>query len=248
MSNLSFDQAQQVRSWLPRHGFKPVLSSIPESAEYLRPHDQFRVQIVNQGVRYSVQVWSNEPGTDWQDLDVLVNRRSAWPEALTMSRIHLATLPEPSFSGTFDDWHSLRKDPGGTFYRWLKPWAHLSKVLLQMVIGVGAAAYIGWYAYRYLTSLHNGLAPDLNAVNGAVNVIAFALAIAAGIELAYTLFTPGPDEALDPLMLGLSSGILLLVTTPKLPPLLQFFGVLLGVVALGALFFIRHRFVDQNDE
>ena len=35
------------------------------------------------------------------------------------------------------------------------------------------------------------------------------LAAAAALELAYTLFTPGPDEALDPLMLGLSATILL---------------------------------------
>lgn len=248
MSSLSFDQIQQLCDWLPRHGFKPVRSSISESAEYRRPHDKFKVRVLDQGGRYSVQVWSNEPGSGWEDLDELVNRRSAWPQALTMSRIHLATLPEPSFSDPFLDWRSFHKDPGGTLYRKLKPWAHLVKIILQMVVGLGAAAYIGWYAYQYLTSHHVGFGPDLKAVSGAVNVIAFGLAIAAGIELAYTLFTPGPDEALDPLMLGISSGILLLVTTPKLPPLLQFFGVLLGVLALGALFLIRRHLLDQNDD
>lgn len=34
-----------------------------------------------------------------------------------------------------------------------------------------------------------------------IAVIATALAVAAALELAYTLFTPGPDEAIDPLML-----------------------------------------------
>ncbi|MGO9790913.1 MAG: hypothetical protein ACLP8S_15875 [Solirubrobacteraceae bacterium] len=31
------------------------------------------------------------------------------------------------------------------------------------------------------------------------------------VELTYTLFTPGPDEALDPLMLGLAATLLLLL-------------------------------------
>jgi hypothetical protein len=165
-----------------------------------------------------------------------------------MSRIHLATSPEPSFPDPFLDWHGFHEDPGGTLYRKLKPWAHLVKVILQMVVGIGAATYIGWYAYQYLTSHHADFGPHLEVVSGAVHVIAFALAIAAGIELAYTLFTPGPDEALDPLMLGISSGILLLVNTPGPQPLLQFFGVLLGVLALGALFLIRRHLLDQNDE
>lgn len=250
MSSLSHAQVQQLRSWLPRHGFKPehVGSSVSQSAEYRRPHDNFKVRIVGQGEPYSVEVSNINLGPNWLDLDELLNRRSAWPEALTMSRIHLASLPEPSFSETFLDWPSFRSDPGGMLYRKSKPWAHLFKVLLQMAVGVGAAAYIGWYVFQYLTSPHVGFGPNINAVSGAVNVIAFALAVAAGIELAYTLFTPGPDEALDPLMLGVSSGILLLVTAPGLQPLLQFFGVLLGVLALGALFLIRRHLTKQNDE
>ena len=248
MSSLTFDQVQQLRSWLLRHGFKPVPPSRSESTDYRRPHDNFKVRTAHQDGRYSVEIFSNEPGTGWQDLDELVNRRSSWPQALTMSRIHLATLPESSYSDTLLDWPSSRKAPGRALYRKLKPWAYLSKVFLQMVVGVGAAAYIGWYTYQYLATPHTGFGPSLDTVSGAVNVIAFALAIAAGIELAYTLFTPGPDEALDPLMLGISSGILVLVTTPGLQPLLQFFGVLLGVLALGALFLIRRHLIDQNDE
>lgn len=247
MSSLSFEQVQQLRDWLPRHGFKPVRWNDLDLVKYRRPHDKFAVKIMNRGGRYSVQVWTNEPGAGWEDLDELVNRRSAWPQALTMSRIQLATLPEPSSSGTFMDWRSFRKDPGGVLYSKVKPWAYMFKIFLQMIVGVGAVAYIGWYAYQYLNSNITGPGPDLNAVSGAVAVIAFALAIAAGIELAYTLFTPGPDEALDPLMLGTSSGILLLITTPNLQPLLQFSGVLLGVLALGALFIIRRNLLDRND-
>jgi hypothetical protein len=247
MSSFSFDQVQQLRDWLPRHGFKPVRSSDSKSIEYRRPRDKFGVQVVDQSGHYSVQLWANKPSTGWEDLDELINRRSEWPQALTMSRMQLATLPEPSFPETFIDWRSFRRHPGETSYRIAKPWAHFLKVILQMAVGIGAVVYIGWYAYRYLNSHTMGSGPDLKAVSGAVNIIAFALVVAAGIELAYTLFTPGPDEALDPLMLGISSGILLLVTTPGLQPLLQFFGVLLGVLALGALFLIRRHLLDQDD-
>jgi hypothetical protein len=79
-----------------------------------------------------------------------------------------------------------------------------------------------------------------------VSAIAYALAVAAAIELAYTLFTPGPDEALDPLMLGLSSALLLLVTKGGSSPVARFSGVLIGVAALGALFFIRHRWITDD--
>lgn len=41
--------------------------------------------------------------------------------------------------------------------------------------------------------------------------IGLGLAASAVIELAYTLSTPGPDEVLDPLMLGLASSMLLVV-------------------------------------
>src|SRR5215475_6860380 len=92
---------QQLRSWLPRHGFKQegkqerLPSGVAVLAQYRRPQDNFKVRIVGEDAPYSVEVWSNKPGADWLDFDDLVNERSAWPEALTMSAILLATLPEP---------------------------------------------------------------------------------------------------------------------------------------------------------
>jgi hypothetical protein len=128
-----------------------------------------------------------------------------------------------------------------------------------MVVGVGAVIDIGWHVYHHLIVHHHSLSiahhsvsvPSPPAAKVTVLVIASALAVAAGVELAYTLFTPGPDEALDPLMLGLSSGILLLVTgdTGKsLSVAAQFSGVLLGVLALGALFLIRRHLIGRDEE
>ena len=100
-------------------------------------------------------------------------------------------------------------------------------------------------------SRHHGQAPFAPSITISVSVIASAFAVAAAIELAYTLFTPGPDEAVEPLMLGLSSGILFLITENAksgLSPAIQFSAVLLGAIALGVLFVIRNRFTRDDSE
>ncbi len=119
-----------------------------------------------------------------------------------------------------------------------------------MVVGLGAVVDIAWHVEQSVLT-HSGQAPFAPSIIVSVQVIASALAVAAAIELAYTLFTPGPDEALEPLMLGLSAGILFLITensNDKLSVAVQFSAVLLGVLALGALFIIRNRFLHDDDE
>lgn len=86
----------------------------------------------------------------------------------------------------------------------------------------------------------------LPGAHATLPVIAAALAASAAIELAYTLFTPGPDEALDPLMLGLSAGILYLVSESGIPATTQFAGIFVGVIALGVLFLVRARFLETD--
>jgi hypothetical protein len=160
-----------------------------------------------------------------------------------MSPIELALDPQfhPQPHGRL-----FRRSPGGWLYRTLGPGAHGLKVLLQMLTGAGAAADISWQVFRFIAGHARTLSFYPHATTVIVSAIAYALAVAAAIELAYTLFTPGPDEALDPLMLGLSSALLLLVTKDG-APVAQFSGVLIGVAALGALFFIRHRWVTDDE-
>lgn len=74
-----------------------------------------------------------------------------------------------------------------------------------------------------------------------------ALAAAAVIELAYTFFTDGPDEAIDPLILGLSSAMLIQVAGRNI----DFDDVLillLEAVLLTILFLIRLFLVEPSDE
>lgn len=78
------------------------------------------------------------------------------------------------------------------------------------------------------------------------HLIADALAAAALIELAYTLFTPGPDEALNPIMLGLSAALLLQVARVDKFDLQEAGAALLYVLGLGGLFGLK-SFLDWNE-
>lgn len=99
--------------------------------------------------------------------------------------------------------------------------AHSIKAIVQMMIGALAVCIVGWQF------LHAGL--------GGIGV---GLAAAAVVELAYTLFTPGPDEALDPLLLALSAKMLMQLA--KFPGSAErdgreFLGQAGGLLILGAL-------------
>jgi hypothetical protein len=117
-------------------------------------------------------------------------------------------------------------------YRRYGPVARNLKTLIQMAIGAAAvailAAHFGWAAITgdLPRSLHSATTQLLGGVG-------VALAAAAVVELAYTLFTPGPDEALDPLMLGLAAALLLLVG--GLDPLAVTLGQAAALFLLGAL-------------
>jgi hypothetical protein len=79
-----------------------------------------------------------------------------------------------------------------------------------------------------------------------LGLIGAVLAAATVVELAYTLFTDGPDEALDPLMLGISAFLIIELGRPVTR--LEWgtgSGLLLGAIALGLLFTIRQRFIEN---
>lgn len=112
-----------------------------------------------------------------------------------------------------------------------------------MTVGITAMPAIGiWIVYEAFigTPLHV-LQEDL------FRGIAFALGVAAVIELAYTLFTHGPDEALDPLMLGLSAALLMQLGKVEFFTLHQSGSAILYIIGLGALFWIRKHLAASPD-
>lgn len=127
-------------------------------------------------------------------------------------------------------------------YAWIAPKARLLKAVVQMLIGALAGILLG-------AKMWDGRAwwnPTFPSAEKGLTLIGAALAAATVVELAYTLFTDGPDEALDPLMLGISA--FLIIELGK--PLTQIkwgtgLGLLLSAIALGLLFAIRQRFIED---
>ena len=134
-------------------------------------------------------------------------------------------------------------------YKRTKPWAKLAKIVGQMIIGIATAvAVILVVVMRSGLLVSNSKALDASALNAdeltaeIFAITAVGLAAAAALELAYTLFTPGPDEAIDPLLLGVSSTFLFLAS--KSDHLDWQFGVsaVLVVAALFGLFRLQAKF------
>jgi hypothetical protein len=126
-------------------------------------------------------------------------------------------------------------------YDAIDPVAGVVKVFLQMVIG----GYTAWYLMH---ELFKRLAQDdsLDTVLGfdelSLGVAGTGLAVAAAIELAYTLFTKGPDEAVDPLILGISAfGLIEVSREDTHLNLVTGGGALLLTLAILTLFMVRTR-------
>ncbi len=231
MSGVTSSEVAKLRDWLATHGFTQSYTGQAEpgmAKQQLWMRNDCEVRLLQRRQGVWVQVRHRADATGWLDLDECVALRGGLSAAPTISPIELATTPP----------HGRRRS---------KRWAHGVKVALQMAVGAGAVGDLGWHV-AYALRHHQDGAGFTPLATGSVEIIAGALAVAAGVELAYTLYTPGPDEALDPLMLGLSSGLLLLVTRdePNLSVISQFLAVLVGVLALGALFLIRRHLLEED--
>jgi hypothetical protein len=98
---------------------------------------------------------------------------------------------------------SAKRYVARSVYEMVQDYAYPIKAILQMAIGVIAVALVGW------EFLHESPLPTKAATSLLLDGIGVGLAAAAVVELAYTLFTAGPDEALDPLMLAVSAALLI---------------------------------------
>lgn len=81
----------------------------------------------------------------------------------------------------------------------------------------------------------------------AFHVIADALAATTVVQLAYTLFTPGPDEALDPVLLAIATALLFQFGKVDSFRWQDGLAVLLCGVALSALFVVRVFVAPDKD-
>ncbi|GBD55945.1 hypothetical protein [Gluconobacter wancherniae] len=65
-----------------------------------------------------------------------------------------------------------------------------------------------------------------------LSIIGDGLALSAGIDLAYMLFTPGPDEVIAPLLTALSATIVLIISNDERLNLSLIFGVFILIIGM----------------
>jgi hypothetical protein len=138
-------------------------------------------------------------------------------------------------------------------YRALEPGARCFKIGAQMLIGL--LIVLGLFLQLVLLVicqtdqffaqlLFGEPSPSKPAVAYPLELVGFGLVLAAVVELAYMLFTEEPDEALDPLLMGLAAATLLTVAQIKTDAAGWRIALLILVLsaAVGFLFFIRYAY------
>jgi hypothetical protein len=152
-----------------------------------------------------------------------------------------------TFRDPFWTWEPRSQKKKHGLYKRFGPWAKSAKIRLQFVIGAGLVILLGVKLVCSLFRLSCHLVQPLVALN-TLQLVANALEYSAGIELAYTLFTEGPDEAVEPVIMGLAAAMLLVISKLEGIDVFGACAALVFVIALAGLFLIRHYFVEQGEE
>ena len=153
-----------------------------------------------------------------------------------------------------DQQDQLKWEGGPALYERFGQRALWVKSALQMLIGVVGVGWIlvtsfnSFASYPYPAPTPKDGEPPQTFDAVLFQGIGIVLAAAAVVELAYTLYTPGPDEALNPLMLGLSAILILRLADLGDLTWSSGFGAFLLVAALGLLFAIRVFLADSEEK
>jgi hypothetical protein len=126
------------------------------------------------------------------------------------------------------------------------------ETVLQMAIGVAITIMLVVKALLFFplmnTRLHEMFPPcilDRLASKHPLAIAGYALAFSAAIELAYMLFTAGPDEAVEPVILGFASAALIVSAQPNLTPQAAVIIVVL-VAGIAVLFWVRENYIEDE--
>ncbi len=125
--------------------------------------------------------------------------------------------------------------------------AGAARVLIQMAIGVVLVLYVFYFARDFL------LLRDVDnhiSYRDLLGIIGYGLVVSAGIDLAYMLFTPKLDEAVEPLLVALSAGVILLLSEGPRPNSEAVWAApvaaLLMVASIVALFWVKKNFLEED--
>jgi hypothetical protein len=135
----------------------------------------------------------------------------------------------------------------------IEPYAKNVKIVLQMFIGFIVVCLI---ILRAFSALYPGVASNpsnpfpfaMNLVSNVwpLDIVGVALAFSTAVELAYSLFTRGLDEAIKPLITGIAAAILIAISPPQNFKLEVISAVALAVVALAILFLIERTLPSEE--
>jgi hypothetical protein len=137
------------------------------------------------------------------------------------------------------------------YYDFWRPRILRCKIVLQMAIGVTIVLLLTIKTLSHSPYLHNLLEATLPVPtqlaweHKTLEIVAKGLAYSAGVDLAYMLFTPGPDEAFEPVVLALASGVILLASEEAIR-WEQSVGALLLSIAIGIVWAIKKKLFDSR--
>ena len=129
--------------------------------------------------------------------------------------------------------------------------ARVAKTLIQMLIGIGLVLVLVTKALlrsSWLVALHpHGFARHVSAVllhMPTLDIVGRGLAYSAGLDLAFMLFTPGPDEAIDPVIVGLAATILITISNQSTD---QFDAIIppIACLSIGFLLLLKRYFKPE---
>jgi len=139
--------------------------------------------------------------------------------------------------------------PVERLYRFAIRPVFLVKVICQMLLGLGLAIALIAKIYMFVLTDYRCMA-DVYSMGNSIRctdtlaIMAYGLALSAGFELAYRMFNDGIQGAIDPLIVGVSSAFLLVVSSLSLENVNWQVAMLLTSLTLtiGALLYCRERF------
>jgi hypothetical protein len=132
--------------------------------------------------------------------------------------------------------------PIGLVIKW-EPRAKYWKTLLQMIIGLLIPFFL---AVKLFLLIRPSSLDRLNELAQApiLEIVGIALLVSTALDLAYMLFTPGPDEAVEPVITGLAATLLIFISQ-ETDWSYQRAGVVVSLVAgIGFMFWVREKFID----
>lgn len=128
-------------------------------------------------------------------------------------------------------------------------WVRIVKNILQYLIGLGIFILVTFeLGVEVFASDYQGVGFLKTYIDQPIlKMVSIALAAATAVELAYMLFTPGPDEAVQPVMMGVASAVLFLLSKDNLDGL-KLIGIALLICTIPLLFWLNYKMKEWQEQ